>query len=205
MTDDKRSYVRLSPATWAEIRALWETGEPTLAQLSDRYGVTTRAIQAHLEKHGTTKGSAAQVLTARVEAEIYASHMLDPEDLISRARDIRIAAYDGAVRLERLLSATLDAAAADPKATFAAAAAVKMIANASQALERLHSLKRAALGLRDDSDLNDELPTLIIQDMTADDIKAVRRGQDDDAPEIGLGLGYANARSPADDEIVVAS
>jgi len=70
MTTPKRKYIRLSPSTWAELRAYWESGDHTLAELSDRYGVSPRAIQSHLSKLGSEKGSkAAETLSqTRIEA-----------------------------------------------------------------------------------------------------------------------------------------
>jgi DNA-binding MarR family transcriptional regulator len=58
-TRTKRKYVRLSPSKWAELRAYWEAGDHSLAELSDQYGVSPRAIQSHLSKLGTIKGSKA--------------------------------------------------------------------------------------------------------------------------------------------------
>jgi hypothetical protein len=55
-----------------------------------------------------------------------------------------------------------------------------MFANAAQALERLHALKRTALGLNDDSILDDDLPVLQIQDLSRAEIEAMRDDEDDD-------------------------
>jgi hypothetical protein len=60
----KRKYRRLTPAEWAEARALWESGETVLQELSVRFGVTERALQAHFKKHSTLKGSKAKELAA---------------------------------------------------------------------------------------------------------------------------------------------
>jgi hypothetical protein len=56
----------LTPSQWAEIRALWETGETTLNELSERYGVTTRTLQAHFAKQKAVKGSKAKEIAAAV-------------------------------------------------------------------------------------------------------------------------------------------
>ena len=66
MTGPKRKYARLSPSSWAEVRASWETGEHTLPELSDRYGVSPRAIQVHFAKHDCKKGAKAAEMAAVV-------------------------------------------------------------------------------------------------------------------------------------------
>jgi hypothetical protein len=43
----KRKYQRLAPSIWAKICAEWETGDVTLPELSDRFGVNTRTLQTH--------------------------------------------------------------------------------------------------------------------------------------------------------------
>ena len=177
----KRRYQKLTPAVWAEIEALWATGEPTLAELAHRYGVTTRALQARFSKRGLVKGAAASALAIAVKERVLGQALPDEDDLVRRARDVRETAYSSAVRLEAMLVACLDAATKDPSATFAAAAQVKMIGTAAQAIERLHGLKRVALGLTDDSHMNDDLPVLAIADLTEEEIVAMRSQDDDDA------------------------
>lgn len=71
----KRTYNRLSPAVWAEIRALWETGEPTLEELALRYSVTTRALQSHFHKNDTKKGAKAMIIAAKVKEAVFADFL----------------------------------------------------------------------------------------------------------------------------------
>jgi hypothetical protein len=66
----KRKYKRLAAAEWAEARGLWETGEATLEELSLRFGITERALQAHFRKHSTIKGSKAKEVAAALAAPV---------------------------------------------------------------------------------------------------------------------------------------
>lgn len=183
-TSTKRSYVRLTPAQWAEIEAHWQSGEATLAQLSAQYGVTTRAIQLRVAKHGIVKGSEAKVVAAKIKAKVFAETLPGVEDTAERALDIRERTYRNALVIEGMILDRLEGAAADPTTTFAASAAIKMLSNAAQALERLHTLKRTALGITDDDAINAELPVLEIHDLTADEIADLQRNEDDDPGDL---------------------
>lgn len=181
----KRPYARLGPAQWAEIEELWATGSATLAELSNRYGVSGRAMQMRFAKHGIVKGASATALGAQVRATVKATVLADPDDLAQRAVAIRENAFQGAVRIEQLLLSALDEAAGDSSKMFAFAATAKAAALAAQTLERLHSLKRSALGITDESSLGDDLPVLKILDLTSKEIESMRKEDDDadDAPE----------------------
>lgn len=194
-TSPTRRYTRLSPATWAEIDALWSTGEPTLAELADRYGCTERALQAHFAKNGVTKGSAAKALAGRVTERVLAATLPDEDVTTQRALEVRESAYANAVMIETMIVARLHAAAADPATTFAAAASVKMLGVAAAALERLHGLKRAALGLGDDDYRDDDLPVLVLHDLSAEEITEMHKTQGDDDLDPG-------ALAAVDNEVV---
>ena len=196
-----RRYTRLSPATWAEIRALWETGEPTLAELSDRYGVATRTLQVHFEKHGTVKGSKAREIAAAVKEEVFGEQLADKDLTTQRAKETREAAYRNAVTVENLVMAQLQEAQKDPASAFKAAAAIKSLSLAAAALERLHGLKRTALGLDHDSVLPDELPEIILREYTQEEIEQIRAEQAEDGET--LDLVESDERGEEPDDIVI--
>jgi hypothetical protein len=176
----KRPYKRLTPAVWAEIRALWETGETTLAELSDRYGVRTRTLQAHFEKHGTKKAAKAKEIAAVVAAEIHAAMTFDTESRVQLGKEAQAAAYNNAVIIERLVMAQLEVAQKTPENAFKAATAIKTLSLAAQALERLHGMKKSALGLDQLPPSDDMLPVLEIVDLTEDEIVRLQARDEDD-------------------------
>jgi hypothetical protein len=201
----KRKYTRLTSTTWAEIEALWQVGEVTLAELSERYGVSPRALQAHFHKHGITKGEKSAALAAAVKEEVLKDELDDTDLTVKRAKDVREAAYTNAVVVESLIMAQLQAAQKDPSQVLKAASAVKMLSLAAAGLERLHDLKWKALGLDRDSVLPDELPELIIRDLTAKEIEELRDAQEEEDTDSGFVLdeeGHGEPRDPEADEIV---
>lgn len=124
------------------------------------------------------------------------------DNLTQRALKIRESTFDSATKVERMILERLDAAAADPTQTYAAAVAVKMLGNAAAALERLHTLKRNALGITDDHMNDDEMPTLVIRNLTNAQIVAMRQKQEEEDVFDGEMSDDADASAPGDEEIV---
>ena len=146
-TPAKRRYTRLSPTTWAEIRALWEVGDVTLPELADRYGIAERTLQKHFSQHGTTKGSKAAEVASQVRQEIFEKELPETELIAERARDGRERAYKNANALEDLVMTQVEIAK-DPSQAMRASTVLKGLAIAASAPERLHGLKFRALGRR---------------------------------------------------------
>jgi hypothetical protein len=176
----KRKYQRLAPSVWAQICGEWEIGDVTLPELSDRFGVNTRTLQAHFSKNKVVKGSKAAQLASSVKEELFKAELAGKDDLIHRARETRETAYKNAVIVETLIMVQLELAQKDPSQAFRAAGAVKLLSLAAAGLERLHNLKWTALGMNQDSVIADDLPILIFQDLTESEIKEMQQGDGED-------------------------
>jgi hypothetical protein len=212
MTRPKRKYIRLPPSKWAELRAYWEAGDHTLAELSDRYGVSPRAIQSHLSKLGSIKGAKAAEMAAVVQKEIFKDELGDRDKLVIRAKETREATYANATIIEDLMMAQLQIAQKDPTQAFKAATALKALSLAASALERLHATKSRALGLDRENALPDELPVLTFRDLTSTELEALSEPDEgDEANDLGCPLAplasadadSAGTESDEPDDIVV--
>lgn len=187
--DMVRKYHKLSAVAWIEIENLWRKGEVTLAELSEAYGVSTRALQSHFAKAGITKGEQAAAMAVAAKEAIEAEDLSDRDRLVSRAKEIRERTYRHATAVEDLVMAQLEIAQHDPSQTHRVASALKGISLAATALERLHGLKYRALGLDKDDALPHELPVLQIVNLTREEISRLReRNGDDDYDDDGEDL-----------------
>ena len=187
MTRPKRKYVRLSSSKWAELRAYWESGDHGLAELSDRYGVSPRAIQSHLSKLGSLKGAKAAEMAAVVQKEIFKDELGDRGTLVFRAKETRETIYANATTIVDLMMAQLQIAQKNPAQAFKAATAVKMLSLAAGTLERVQAVKLRALGLDKENALPDDLPVLTFRDLTPAEIKAFQERDDtDEESELGI-------------------
>jgi hypothetical protein len=198
MTRPKRKYVRLSSSKWAELRAYWESGDHSLAELSDRYGVSPRAIQSHLSKLGSIKGAKAAEMAAVVQKEIFKDELGDQDTLVSRAKETRETTYVNAKIIEGLIMAQLQNAQKDPRQAFKAATALKALSLAASALERLHATKSRALGVDRENAIPDEFPVLTFRDLTQAELKAFQeRDEADEESDLGdLTAMVADTDSP---------
>ena len=142
-----RKYVSLNESNWAEVRALWEVGDSTLEDLSARFGVSLRTIQAHLKKHGSAKGPRSRCdgggnqredLRGRVRRS--GAHQAPRKGTAREGLHRRVA-------VARLIMAQLDAVQEDPTQISLATNAMKMLSLAAAALERANDMNWRCLGL----------------------------------------------------------
>lgn len=196
MTRNKRKYVRLSPSTWAELQAHWETGDHDLAELSDRYSVSRRAIQSHLSKLGSVKGAKAKEIAAAVQKEIFTEELGDQATLVHRAKEIRESTYTSAKRVRELMMAQVEIAQNDPTRAFKVGAAVKTLLHVTSALQRLHATQLRALGLDAADALPDEMPVLTFRDLRSDELEAFKkRDEADEDSDLGISIAPAGTDS----------
>lgn len=198
LAKEKRKYTRLNPSKWAEVDALWELGDVTLPELSDRFDVSTRALQAHFEKNGVVKGSKARELAIEIRAEIFTRSQGDRDDIVRLAGETHHRTFVSASTVEDMIVRQLQHLAANPAETYRTAAIMKTLSLAAQALERLHSLKSTALGLDKNDRLDEKLPEIIFRDLRHEDIEKLRKQHREE-----YGIDELDNELSMDDDIVV--
>lgn len=67
MASEPSEKTRLKESDWALAVSLWERGEVTLRELSERFGVTEAAISQGLKRRGAKRGSKAHLTHREVE------------------------------------------------------------------------------------------------------------------------------------------
>lgn len=58
---------RLKESEWLVISALWERGEVTLKELSEKFGITEPALSQGLKRRGIKRGSKAHIVSKEIE------------------------------------------------------------------------------------------------------------------------------------------
>ena len=169
----KRRYKRLTAEEWAKARAAWATGAITADELARSCGCSVRAIQLHMAKHEVAKGSAAAALASAAEARLLADALPSEADLATRIRQTREGIYIDASTIQELVMSNVRLAQ-DPTTALGAVAALRALDLAATAIGRTQRLRWAALGLDRDSPVSDELPELVIRELTADELTELR-------------------------------
>ena len=153
---------------------MWEVGDTSLEELSAHFGVSKRTLQSHFAKHDIKKGTRSRELAAAVEAEVFSCELTDKEFLVECAKAIKEKTYANAKAVENLVMAQLNLAQKDPSQAYKSAAALKSLSVAAAALERLHHLKKSALGLDKDPTVAEEMPLLKVRDLSKEDLETIK-------------------------------
>jgi len=135
----------------------------TLAELSEKYGPSPRALQNHFAKAGIVKGEKAAAMAAAVREKVLEEELGDQDQLVARAKDIRERAYRSANIVENLVMGQLALVQRDPTQILKVSMALKALSLAAGSLERLHDLKHRALGLDREDVFPEEMPELVIR------------------------------------------
>jgi hypothetical protein len=197
----KRQYVRPTPAMWAEIEAHWQSGEATLSELSARFGPSQRALQSHFAKTGIVKGEKAAAMAAAIKKEVFDAELGDEEQLRFRAKDLKERTYRDAKTLQELMMAQFADTAKDPAQVLRVATAMRALSLAANTLDRVHGVQQRALGLDKDNVFPEELPMIIIQDLSADDLAEIKSMHEElDDGEIGIDASDAVGDEQDDEE-----
>lgn len=166
-----------TPAEISEALALREAGYTALS-ISQRLGISVRSLQRHFADHGTKKGTIKEEVLATARADLLKRVTSDDavreeaakliNDDLAHARHLREIMIDAT---EHLQATSLKDAVLVMRAAAAYSTAIK---NTSDVLRQTLRIDRAV------EDAGAELPELIIQELTQDDIEKIRAEQPDE-------------------------
>jgi AraC-like DNA-binding protein len=188
------SKTHATPEEIADALALREAGFTALA-ISQRLGISIRTLQRHFAAAGARKGAAKAEVLQRAKDELLARITSD-EAIKEEAA--RLVADDLAHSLH--LRELILAASEQMKATNLEEAALVMRAAAaySTAIKNTSDIIRRSLRLEYRDDVSDELPELVVCELTQAEVEHMRKTEDenDEAPT-------AAVHDDDDDTIVV--
>lgn len=183
---EKKKPVRLTKEEWAVAGDLWRTGDYTLAQLSKKFrGIEPTYLSKQFSKLGIVRGSLRAEIERRVSEEIEKRAVASASEKAEKLQSTLDDAYkwvEGIGKLNMLLLAE----AAKPENRTRVGAylednikAFKAINIAAQTCQTIRQERLMALGVRDyEYEAAEDLPTLPITEMTAEEIAIVQSGQD---------------------------
>lgn len=164
------------PDVVGEALALREAGYTVLA-ISQRLGISIRTLQRHFAAAGARKGALKAEVLQRAKSELMARITSD-EAIKEEAA--RLVADDLAHSLH--LREVILAASEQMKATTLEEAALVMRAAAaySTAIKNTSDIIRRSLRVEQRDDAGDELPELVVRELTQAEIEHMRREADED-------------------------
>lgn len=179
---------KLSIAKRAELLALYETGHFSQQELADRYGVSKSTIHRIIKSAGMPNHSAAA--PANPAADIMKKQLQEKQLQQAQAVADRIyktneSHYALSELLGKLIGVELAGVAQNHKTLADIGPAMKAAQAASLALRTVREERYAVLGLDAKKDTDDELPELIVRELTPEQVKQMREM----SKEADLGVG----------------
>ncbi|WP_156419939.1 hypothetical protein [Aureimonas sp. N4] len=187
---ETRRYRRLTDQEWVEIDAAWGSGSVTLAELSESYNVAIRTLQNGFAARGITKGAPTGGFDVSIPVvERTTPSAIPTGNVVVAAIEVRDRTTANTREVGARLMAAVRALEADT--TVRPAAAIRTLAVATSALEKLHAIEHRALGLDGAQHLMIELPSLVLRDISTGEIEEIQRGtpleeEDDEIAELTL-------------------
>lgn len=198
--DEKKSN-RLTGKQWAEIEALWECGEVTIEDLAAKYGKSKTCFTRHFSKHKIMKGS--KLRKAAIKESVAAS-VNDESVIAKRIKETKDDHYKMAAALGKLTWAEIMKARADKIPYSAIKDNLKALESAANILMKTRMERFAVLGLDKENHMDsDELPELLISELTAEQIEEMRKRRDegddlDDLDDLGVNVDAVQVPEPSD-------
>lgn len=185
MSTEKRA--RLTPREWAEAAGLWQSGEVTLDQLEERYGVSKEHFSRKFKEMGVKKGEHAAEHAQQVQEAVAKGALADAALIAQRVRRTKEDHYEWSAALGRMIMHEVVTARQNGTPLAVIDPTLKSIKRALEGLKIAREERYSALGLDKGEFIEeDRLPELMVAEMTASDIENARRRQMDDALAIGL-------------------
>ena len=195
---------KLSERDWAQATALWESGEITLPELAKKFDRHEQSFVQYFRRRGIQKGSKREKIMKKVEAQVEAQALNDAAIIAARIKETKEEHYKMASGLAKLTWAEILKAKQDGVPVGTAINNLKALESAMNVLKKAREERYSVLGLdRADATDDNEVPELLISELTADQIEALRSRnfQEIDAfTDVGVG---DIEEVPEDDDDVV--
>lgn len=171
----KKNKSPLSPRQWAEATALWEQGAVTYAQLGEKFDRHPQSFVRYFSRRGIKKGSARAKTMAKVESVVEKQLVNDAAIIAARIKETKEEHYKMASGLAKLTWGEILKAKQDGVPVGTAINNLKALDTAMAVLKKAREERYAVLGLdRPDAIDENDVPELVISELTADQIEALR-------------------------------
>ncbi|MDR9847029.1 hypothetical protein [Herbaspirillum huttiense] len=191
----------MTPKQWAEAEALWESGEVRYEDLVAKFGSSVSTFERHFKKKGVVKGAKAAATKKRVEEQLAKAAVDEATVTAVRIKETKEQHYTMAQGLARLAwNEILEAR--QSKAPYATRLNnLKAIDAAMAVIKKAREERYSVLGLdRPDAVDPDELPELVIAELTEEQIKELRDRDHTELDDLPPAAAGESATPAGDDE-----
>lgn len=167
---------KLSPREWAQATALYRAGEATLEELGKKFNRHPQSFAQYFSRRGIKKGDQAHKHAKKVEEAVEKQAIKDAALIAARIRETKEEHYKMASGLAKLTWAEVLKAKQDGVPVSTALVNLKALDTAMSVLKKAREERYSVLGLdRPDAVDENDVPELVISELTADQIEALRK------------------------------
>jgi hypothetical protein len=181
--DSKEKKTRLSAADWATIEEMWASGTVTLEQLAEQFLVNPTFLSRELSKRGVKKGIKSRELAAAATEKVRETLVDVHAQKMKRVAETKDEHYQFAQTLAKLTFQIIANKVKNKQSIHGARDDIRTIKDAMTAISIARDERFRVLGLDRDENTGDEIPALIVTEMTAAEIEAIRNRHDGGAVE----------------------
>jgi len=184
----KTTKNRLTVKQWAEAEALWESGSVTYEDLMKKFGLAQSSFERHFKKRGIVKGSKAAAIKEKIDEKLAAAAIDEATIIAARIKETKEQHYTMSANLSKLAYAEILQAKKDGQPVAVAMNNLKALDKAMDVLAKARAERYTILGLdRPDAVNPDELPELVISELTAEQIEELRKRDEADLDAMPAG------------------
>lgn len=178
-TPEDKKFVRMTPKEWAKAEVLWRSGEMTAEQIGAKFGKEATTIKKHFAKRGVRYGSNAEEIRKKAQEENTAAALEEVSLVTQRIRETKEEHYKMSSAIAKLTWTEVLQARQNKTPYAAIIGNLKALETAANVLAKTRAERYAVLGLdKDDNQDADLLPTLLVQELTEEQVESLRNMQD---------------------------
>lgn len=160
---------------WAQAEALWALGETTRDEIAKKLDVSPTAVTLHMRKVGVERGSKADEHRKKVAEHVADAATIDSAVYAQRIKETKDEHYMMSKTLARMTWEEVANCKKTGNPLSVASSNLKAIESAINILSKARQERWAILGLdRPDAVDTNELPALVIEELTANQIEDLR-------------------------------
>lgn len=185
MTEEVKEKRKVIPiSTKRKIRAMYETGEYSYADIAKEVGLDKNVIENYCKNNGIEKGKRAEEIQRSAMSKAKSMAEQEATLVASRIRETKEEHYKMAMGLAKLTWQEVVSCKQSKQPLGMIKDNLKALETASNTLARCRGERWAVLGLDRDGVGMDNIPELVLTELTADQIEQIRNFQEDDGLEL---------------------
>lgn len=198
----KGSGKRLTPREYRTACQMWESGEYTLKNIAEHFGILPNGLSVRFRKDGIVKGAQAEKHDKAVAASIEkdtARSAMETRKLVSELQKNNLTWLDQITKRTLLIAAQ---ASKENMPLGMFKDDVKVLKDMSDIISKNYGTAAQILRIDEIAEAQEDLPTFSVHEMTAEDVEAIRQNQREQLEEFTI---KPSQESEDDDDIVELS